>query len=61
MLLAANNQTRLPHFSVPGWQKVKSFSLCLNGTFQDPNVNIANASYADTISVVNCQQVSRGR
>lgn len=58
MFLSINNQTRLSQFLVPGWQKVKSFNLCLDGTFQDPDVNIVNASYADTLSVVNCQQVS---
>jgi hypothetical protein len=42
--------------SVPGWQKVRSFTLCLNGTFEDP---ISAVVYADTIPVVNCQQVSR--
>ena len=36
---------------------MKAFNLCLNGTFQDP-ATFSNSTYADTLSVVNCQQVS---
>lgn len=43
---------------VPGWQKVRHFQLCLNGTFDDPST-FTNSTYADTLHVVNCDQVRK--